>query len=212
MQAWRAITLGIIVLGGALLAPLAAFAEGQAFDAGQGNVQALLIRDEDGYARGYGVFTRGLARLRYDETSKTLDNLKFSLALASLASSTLQGVFHDPSASGSAANTDPDTESEIGFIQTEPLVWDANATPPLKAELKGTLIINGIRKAVVLQASLNKLARRSKTTKVNDDGMMNLGLSLHTPLQPADYTKPSDTPTPAAKDDMILMVDIIAAR
>lgn len=188
-----------------LLAPaLPLWAGTETFFAPDGQVQSLLIVEQGAFARGYGIFTKGVARLKYDKDSEVLDDLKCALLMKSF--STGSPVLLREMRERKAYTADK--EEELAFVQDSPARFKDG-----KAQVKGQLIINNIRKDVTLDASLNKYGTVSKSSDIFEDGVKTLGVSLHTTLKRSDYglTGSGETESPF-KDESILMIDIVGQR
>jgi polyisoprenoid-binding protein YceI len=188
-----------------LLTPLPAGAIPQSFLAPQGQVSSLIIFEQTGFARTYGVFTEGISRFNYDDQMKVLDNLKMALLVRSFQSA--NKVLNMDFASH-GAYTSPDKEREIAFIQTEPARFDNG-----KAKVKGDLIINNIRKPIELLAELNKYGRISQTTDVMaDDGRETVGIALHANFKRSDYSMSADSTSTPFNDTAVIMLDLVGQR
>ena len=176
------------------------FAESKVFFAPAGEVSAMVICEESGYARTYSLFTSGVARMHYDDATKTLDNLKFALLMKSFISSS-------PAFTREWFERRPlsiNSEDEIGFVQSDPVRFENG-----KAIIKGQLVINNIRKDARFEATLNKFGRMSKTTDLYDDGTQSLGFSIHTTFKRSDFSLGSSENS-HFNDEAILMLDIVA--
>jgi polyisoprenoid-binding protein YceI len=187
-----------------LLAPMPVLAAPQSFMAPQGNTSSLIIFEQTGFARTYGVFTEGIARFNYDDQMKLLDNLKLALLVRSFksASNTLNMDFakHGPLAPA-------DKEREIAFMQTEPARFDNG-----KATIKGDLIINNIRKPIQFAGELNKYGRISQTTDIMEDGRETVGIALHANFKRSDYSMSADSTGTPFNDTAVLMLDLVGQR
>ncbi|MBI3418587.1 MAG: YceI family protein [Proteobacteria bacterium] len=177
-----------------------AAAEPKTYMSQEGQVNSLLIFEQTGFARVYGIFTKGLARFFYDDALKTVDGLKLAMLANSFA--TASPVLRDDM-SGHGAY-DPDSEREIAFVQNEVARFENG-----KAKIKGQLVINNIRKNVVADADLNKFGRISETTHVMEEGKETLGFSFHLSFKRSEFSMSADSTTTPFNDDVVLMVDII---
>lgn len=160
----------------------------------------MIICQESSFARTYSLFTDGIARMFYDDATKTLDSLKFALLMRSFVTSSpafYQEWFERKPLAA-------DKEDEVAFIQSEPAKFTDG-----KGTVKGQLIIRGIRKDVSFEATLNKFARTSKTRDVFDDGAMTLGFSIHATIKRSDFSLGPGEGS-SFNDEAILMLDIIA--
>ncbi|MDX1923300.1 MAG: YceI family protein [Alphaproteobacteria bacterium] len=183
-----------------LLIPSPSFAEAKVFNAPDGQVSAMIICEESSFARTYSLFTNGIARMFYDDATKTLDSLKFALLMRGFVSSS--PAFYQEWFERKPLTIDK--EDEVAFIQSEPAKFTDG-----KGTVKGQLIIRGIRKDVSFDATLNKFARTSKTRDVFDDGAMTLGYSIHATIKRSDFSLGGGENSPF-NDEAILMLDIIA--
>jgi polyisoprenoid-binding protein YceI len=176
----------------------------QSFMAPQGQTSSLIIFEQTGFARTYGVFTEGIARFNYDDQMKLLDNLKLALLVRSFKSA--NNVLNmDFSRHGPLAP--PDKEREIAFMQTEPARFDNG-----KARIKGDLIINNIRKPIEFMGELNKYGHISKTTDVMEDGKETVGIALHANFKRSDYSMSADSSSAPFNDTAVLMLDLVGQR
>jgi polyisoprenoid-binding protein YceI len=198
---FKKISLVIILV----LIPLTLRAESKVFFAPAGQVSALVIAEQSNFARIYAMLTNGLARMHYDDTTKTLDSLKFALLMNSFVTSSpsfAQEWF-------ARRPLSPDKEDEVAFVQSDPTKFENN-----KATIKGQLVINTIRKDVTFEATLNKFGRISKTNDLYDDGAQTLGFSMHGNFKRSDFSLAGNGAgsgeNSAFNDDAILMLDIVA--
>jgi polyisoprenoid-binding protein YceI len=186
------------------LFPLVASADSANYNASEGNVSSVLIFEQGDFARVYGLFEKGVGRIAFDDQTKVMDNLKLAFLLDSFRSSSkiLTGdVFGATSARRGA-------DREVAFVQNEPLRFDGNN----KALLKGDLVINGIRKPIIFEATLNKYGRINQTTDVSEDGPMTIGLSMHTSFKRSDYGLSMNKDGGQFQDTVLMMFDIVATR
>jgi polyisoprenoid-binding protein YceI len=186
-----------------LTLPLPAAAALQTFLAPQGQVSSLMIFEQTGFARVYGIFKEGIARYQYDDQLTTLDDLKLALLMRSFTSAS-------PRLEADMLGRTPltvDKEREVAFIQTEPARFDNG-----KAKVKGQLIINNVKKDVVMEAELNKYGRISQTTDVMEEGKSSTGISMHVSIKRSDYSLSMDSATSPFNDDVVLMIDVVGQR
>jgi polyisoprenoid-binding protein YceI len=183
------------------LVPQASHAESTVYNATEGHVNSLVIFEQGGYARVYGLFTRGVGRMKFDEAGQVLDGLKLALLLKSFVSTSAAAQDemngHRPSP--------PNGEQEVAFVQTDTARFQDN-----KASVKGELLINGVRKDVIFTATLNKVGSLSKSTDVFDEGTQTLGFSMHINFKPSDFSMQGDEKESPFKDSAVLMLDIVA--
>ncbi len=181
--------------------PLSAHAEPKSYLVPEGKASSLMIFEQAGFARVYGIFTRGLARFHYDGQLKTVDGLKVALLAESFTTAS-------PSLKADImGKAPPNKESEVAFVQTEAARFDNG-----KARIKGDLIINNIRKKAVFQADLNRAGRVSRTTNVMEEGQETAGLSLHVNFKRSDYAMSAQAATSPFNDEAVLMIDLIGVR
>lgn len=180
--------------------PAPLHADSKNYNATEDAVSALLIFEQSGFARCYGIFTHGLARIAYDDLNKNVNDLKFALLMNSFITSSplLRGELFAHRAFA------PDKEDEIGFEQSEPMHFENGV-----GKLKGQLIINNIRKDVVFEANLNKFARVNNSKDVFEDGAQTLGISIHTAFKRSDFGLSNENEPSSFNDETILMLDII---
>lgn len=185
-----------------LLLPRPVFAEPKNYMAQEGAVSSLLIFEQAGFARSYGIFTSGVARAAYDETSKTLDNLKFALLMSSFVSN--NATLKQSLLARRAYN--PDRENELAFLQSEPATFTDG-----KARIKGQIFLNGASRNIVFEATFNKLGQIADRSKdFFEDGAKTLGFSFHASLKRSDFHLGDTDGNTPLNDDFILMLDVIA--
>src|SRR5262249_48268922 len=143
-----------------LLLPALAHAEMETYFSPEGQVQSLLIVEQGAFARAYGIFTKGVARLKYDKDTEVLDDLKCALLMKSFSSSSpaLMQELRERKA------LDNDKEDEFAFVQDSPARFKDG-----KVQIKGQLLANNVRKDVTLDATLNKYGTISKSADVFED-------------------------------------------
>jgi|ERR1043166_4758423 polyisoprenoid-binding protein YceI len=178
-----------------------AFAGMETFFAPDGHVQSLFIVEQGAFARGYGIFTKGVARLKYDKDTEVLDDLKCALLMKSFSSGSPELTREMQERKGESNGKD----EELAFVQDSPARFKDG-----KAQIKGQLIINNIRKDVTLDATLNKYGTISKTSDIFEDGVKTVGVSLHAMIKRSDYglIGAGEAESPF-KDEGILMIDVV---
>jgi polyisoprenoid-binding protein YceI len=194
----RAFGLGVFLLFLNIASP--AWAESKTYLSPETSMNALMIFEQGGFSRVYGLFTKGLARFQYDDQLKQIDAFKTALLVNSFVSP-------QPTLALSFSKNLPDKENEVAFVQTEAARFDGK-----KAKLKGQLIINGIRKDVVMTADLNRYGRVSQTTDVMEDGKEMVGISMFTTFKRSDFSMSSEATGNIFNDDATLMLEIIGQR
>ncbi len=186
-----------------LFAPLPAIAETHVYSAADGDASSLLILEAGGFARVYGMFTHGVARISYDDQTKIMDNLKVAYLVSSFTSSSnllRADLFGTKPFLG-------DKENEVAFVQNEPARFDNQ-----NVKLKGDLIINGMRRPCEMDATLNKFGRINQSTDMQSDGAMTVGLSLHTSFKRSDYGLSMTKENSPFNDEAVLLMDIVAIQ
>lgn len=185
-----------------VLTPGASFAQSRNFTASEGSVSSLLIFERAGFARSYGLFTSGVARLSYDDVSKTIQNLKCALLMETL-------VTNNPSLKKDLLSRKaykPERANELAFVQNEAARFDNG-----QAKIKGQLFLNGASREVVFSATLNKMgALQDPAQSVFESNARAIGFSLHTNIKRSDFNLGDDSASAPINDDVVLMLDIVA--
>jgi polyisoprenoid-binding protein YceI len=191
--------LSALIILFCIIFSLPASAQEKNFYAPDGNVSAMVIFEQAGFSRSYGLFTSALAGMLFDEQVKSIDNLKFAINLTSF-------VPNKPQLRSDLLRLPSPKADEIAFIQSGRVTFEDN-----KATIKGQLIVGNIRKDITFEATLNKIGRINSTDDIFNDGTRAVGISLHAPIKRSEYGLNNNDKS-AVNDEVILLVDIIAQQ
>lgn len=183
------------------LTALPASAEPRNYNAPEGSISSVLIFERGDFARVYGMFLTGVGRISYDDQTHVMDNLKIAFLLNSFVSGS-PGLASDLFGGSNGKNA-----RELAFVQNEPVRLEGN-----KVNIKGDMIVNGIRRQVVFEGSLNKFGRINQSTDVGEDGPVTIGISMHTTFKRSDFGMNVMKENSIFQDDVIIMFDIVAQR
>lgn len=176
-------------------------AEQKNYNAPEGNISTLIILERAGFSRVYGLFTRTVGRIAYDDQTKILDNVKIAALIESFTGTTPDLATDLFSKDALAKGAD----AEVAFVQSEPVRFDGT-----QVKIKGELVMNGMRKPVVMDATLNKFGRMNQSTDVNADGPKAIGLTLHGTIKRSDFGLSINRENSPYGDDIVLMFEVVA--
>lgn len=194
---WVAYLFALVI---SLCTPLSAQAEPRSYNAPEGSISSVLIFERGDFARVYGMFLTGVGRISYDDQTHVMDNLKIAFLLNSFVSGS-------PGLAGDLFGGGGKNGRELAFVQNEPVRLEGG-----KVNIKGDMIVNGIRRQVVFEGSLNKFGRINQSTDVGEDGPVTIGLSMHTTFKRSDFGMNVMKENSIFQDDVIIMFDIVAQR
>jgi polyisoprenoid-binding protein YceI len=172
----------------------------KSYNTPDGDVSALMIFERSGFSRSYGLFTKGVGRIVFDDQKKILDNIKVAFLINGFTSPS-QALTSDLF---SNLIMRPSSENEMAFVQSEPVRFESD-----RVKIKGELVINGLRRAVIFEGTMNKFGRIDQSTDVEEDGPTAIGISLNTNIKRSDFRLNLSADGSPYADDVILMIDLL---
>jgi polyisoprenoid-binding protein YceI len=156
---------------------------------------------DSGFANLTALFRNGTGSFTFDESAKTISNVKLAIDATSLLASN--------------AENQRDLGNLLGafsFSEIRIVAPDATTFKDNKADLKATVTVHGVIKAITFEATLNK------TGKAKANGSWGAqseaaGLSLRGQIKRADFGMEDDPALPSRYGESIsLMIDVTAIR
>lgn len=167
-----------------------------------GQLNASIQVMNQGMANIIGLFSNATGSFNYDDSSKTLSNLKLAVDTTSIVS-------------GSADNkTDLSNLLEVSqYPEIRFTVPDNMTFADNKASLKGTLTLHGTSKPITLDATLNSVGKTTHSSNAWANEGSTIGLSLHGNIKRADFGM-NDTADTAGRfgDTIALQLEIQAIK
>lgn len=156
----------------------------------------------NGYANIYALFRNATGSFSFDDTTKSLSNLKLAIDATSLLT----------------ANNDNQRDlanllSAFQYSEIRIIAPDSITFTDSKADIKATVTLHGQSKPVTFETTLNKSGATSHSNSMWSGEGQAIGLSLHGILKRADFGMADDPASPAHFGDTInLMLDVEAIR
>jgi len=134
-----------------------------------------------GFANVFGLFRNATGSFEFEETTKSVTNLKFAIDASSLIANNPENI------SGLMVMLGTTQYSEISFIAKDSFSFTEG-----KADIKGDLTLHGVTKPFVLEATLNHIGKSPRGGGMWSSEGSAVGLSMRGTLKRADFGMTND--------------------
>lgn len=149
---------------------------------------------DNGYANMFALFRNSTGGFTFDETAKTMSNLKIAIDTTSLISNSNENQRDLSNLLGAFQN------SEIRITAPDTVAFTDN-----KAEIKATVMMHGAAKPVTFTATLNRTGTTEHTNSMWSNEAHAVGLSLNGTLKRADFGMTDSANTPNRFGDTLTL-------
>ena len=157
---------------------------------------------DNGFANIFGLFRSATGNFAFDETTKSLSNLKIALDTTSLIASNNDSQRDLANLLSSFQNP------ELRITAGDTVVFTDN-----KADIKANLTFHGITIPLTLEATLNKSGKSPKAGNVFSSEGDAIGLSMRGSFKRADFGMAEAADTPARfGDTFTLLIEVEALK
>ena len=148
-----------------------------------------------GFANIFGLFRNATGSFEYDETAKSVSELKLAIDATSL-------MANNP-------DNERDLEALFAAMQYPEITFvakDSASFTDSKADLKGTLTLHGVSKPCTLQAIINHIGKSPHGGGMWSDEGQAIGLSLRGSFKRADFGMTDDPNLPGRFGDTVTLM------